>query len=221
MLETALIAFTTYFATIGPADVAALFAALTPDNTRAERRQMAIKGTLIATAILLVFALLGEAVLRLFGISLSALRIAGGILLLLIAIDMVFGRPAGGTTTTSEENAEAALKHDISVFPLATPLIAGPGAIGATILLVANAEADRMRIAVVILVMLGALLLTFLLMLVATQVQKLLGVTGLHVVSRIVGVLLAALAVQFILDGIGTSGLLAWPSAEGCPAQPR
>ena len=211
MLETALIAFTTYLATIGPADVAALFAALTPDNTPAERRVMAIKGTLLATAILLGFALFGEAVLALFGISLPALRIAGGILLLLIAIDMVVGRHSGGTTTTSEENAEAVVKHDISVFPLATPLIAGPGAIGATILLVANAEADRLRFAIIVLVLLGVLLLTFLLMLVATQVQKLLGVTGLYVVSRVVGVLLAALAVQFILDGIGTSGLLAWP----------
>jgi MarC family membrane protein len=209
MLETALIAFTTFFATIGPADVAALFAALTPNNTPAERRRMALRGTLIATAVLLVFALFGEALLRLFGISLPALRIAGGILLLLIAIDMVFGRPSGGTTTTSAENAEAATKDDISVFPLATPLIAGPGAIGAVMLLVANAQGDRLRIAVVILVLLGVLLVTFLLMLVATQVQKLLGVTGLHVVSRIVGILLAALAVQFVLDGIGASGILA------------
>jgi multiple antibiotic resistance protein len=209
MLETALIAFATYFATIGPADVAALFAALTPDNTPAERRAMAVKGTLIATVILLAFAFFGEALLGLFGISLPALRAAGGILLLLIAIDMVFGRPSGGRTTTSEENAEATAKHDISVFPLATPLIAGPGAIGATILLVANAEADRLRVAVVILVLLGVLLLTFLLLLIASQVQRLLGVTGLHVVSRIVGVLLAALAVQFIFDGIGASGILA------------
>jgi multiple antibiotic resistance protein len=209
MLETALIAFTTYFATIGPADVAALFAALTPSNTPAERRAMALKGTLIATVILLSFALFGEALLRLFGISLPALRAAGGILLLLIAIDMVFGRASGGRTTTREENAEATAKDDISVFPLATPLIAGPGAIGATILLVADAQGDRLRIAVVILVLLGVLLLTFLLMLIATHVQRLLGVTGLHVVSRIVGVLLAALAVQFIFDGIGASGVLA------------
>ena len=208
MLETALIAFTTFFATIGPADVAALFAALTPGNTPAERRRMAIRGTLIATGILLVFALFGEAVLRLFGISLPALRTAGGILLLLIAIDMVFGRPSGGTTTTSEENAEAVTKPDISVFPLATPLIAGPGAIGATILLVADAQGDRLLIAVVIIVLLGMLLLTFALLLIATGVQKLLGVTGLHVVSRIVGVLLAALAVQFIFDGVGASGIL-------------
>ena len=100
------------------------------------------------------------------------------------------------------------LKDDISVFPLAT-LIAGPGAIGATMLLVVDAQGDRLRTAVVVLVLLGVLLLTFLLLLIATQVQRLLGVTGLHVVSRVVGVLLAALAVQFILDGIGTSGLLA------------
>lgn len=215
MLETALVAFTTFFATIGPADVAALFAALTVDNTPAQRRAMALKGTLIATVILLLFALFGEAILRLFGISLPALRAAGGILLLLIAIDMVFARPSGGTTTTSEETAEAAGKQDISVFPLATPLIAGPGAIGAAILLVADVQGDELRIAIVILALLAVLLLTFVLMLAAGQVQRLLGVTGLHVVSRIVGVLLAALAVQFIFDGIGASGILSPVEAAG------
>lgn len=213
MLETALVAFTTFFATVGPADVAALFAALTAQNTPAQRRAMAIKGTLIATAILLLFALFGEAILRLFGISLPALRTAGGILLLLIAIDLVFARPSGSTTTTPEENAEAVAKQDISVFPLATPLIAGPGTIGATILLVADAQGDELRIAIIIVALLAVLALTFLLLLVASQVQRLLGITGLHVVSRVVGVLLAALAVQFIFDGIGASGILA-PLAE-------
>jgi multiple antibiotic resistance protein len=208
MTETVLIAFTTFFATIGPADVAALFAALTPNVDGARRRAMAIKGTAIATAILLLFALFGETLLVLFGITLPALRTAGGILLLLIAIDMVFARSSGGITTTSEENAEAAAKADISVFPLATPLIAGPGAIGAAILLMADTQGDRLRMAVVIAALLAVLVLTFLLMLVATQVQRLLGVTGLHVVARVVGVLLAALAVQFIFDGIGASGLL-------------
>lgn len=214
MLETALVAFTTFFATIGPADVAALFPALTPHNTPAERRAMAIKGTLIATAILLVFALFGEALLRLFGISLPALRTAGGILLLLIAIDLVFARPSGGTSTTREENDEAVTRQDISVFPLATPLIAGPGAIGAAILLVADAQGDELRIAIIVLALLAVLALTFLLLLAASQVQRLLGVTGLHVVSRVVGVLLAALAVQFIFDGIGASGIFA-PVTEG------
>src|SRR3546814_10412481 len=99
-----------------------------------------MKGTLIATGILLFFVVFGDSLLHLFGIALPALRAAGGILLLLIAIDMVFARPSGGVTTTEEENREATAKHDISVFPLATPLIAGPGTMGATILLVARSE---------------------------------------------------------------------------------
>jgi multiple antibiotic resistance protein len=208
MLETALVALTTFFATIGPLDVAAIFAALTPNNTTRERRAIALKGTLIALGILLLFALFGDSLLHLFGISLPALRTAGGVLLLLIAIDMVFARPSGGVTTTEAENKEATAKHDISVFPLATPLLAGPGAMGATILLVADAEGDPATIAIVIGCLMAMLLATFILMLIAVQIQRLLGVTGLHVVSRVFGVLLAALAVQFIFDGIASSGLL-------------
>jgi multiple antibiotic resistance protein len=212
MVETALVAFTTFFATIGPLDTAALFPALTPQNTARERRAMARRGCLIGGAILVFFALLGEGVLRAFGITLPALRTAGGVLLLLIAIDMVFARNSGGTTATADERAEAAAKPDISVFPLATPLIAGPGAIGAAILLVAEAHRDPVRIAVVIGALLAVVLLTFVLLLVSTQVQKLLGVTGLHVVTRVMGVLLAALAVQFLFDGIAASGLLGGPA---------
>jgi len=208
MLETALVATTTFFATIGPLDVAALFAALTPNNTTRERRAIALKGTLIALGILLLFALFGDSLLHLFGISLPALRPAGGVLLLLIAIDMVFARPSGGVTTTEDENREATAKQDISVFPLATPLLAGPGAMGATILLVADAEGDPATVAIVVGCLTAMLLATFILMLIAVQIQRLLGVTGLHVVSRVFGVLLAALAVQFIFDGIASSGLL-------------
>ncbi|MEX0627483.1 MAG: MarC family protein [Cucumibacter sp.] len=207
-IEAGLVALATYFATIGPADLAFVFAALTARSAPAARRATALRGVLIGGAILLFFAFFGAAVLDIFGVSLPALRAAGGILLLLIAIDMVFARNSGGTSTTSEENAEAAAKHDISVFPLATPLIAGPGAIGATVLLVANARGDQATIAITIAALLTILALTYVLLLLATQVQRLLGVTGLHVVSRVVGVLLAALSVQFIFDGI-KSGLLA------------
>lgn len=207
MLEIALVASATFFATIGPPDVAALFAALTPGNTPAERRAIALKGTLIALVILLAFAAFGDSLLRLFGISLPALRTAGGILLLLMAIDMVFARSSGAVTTTAEENREATAKEDISVFPLATPLIAGPGTMGATILLVADAEGDWAHIMVVIACLVAMLLFTFVLLLLTVQVQRLLGVTGLHVVSRVAGVLLAALAVQFIFDGIADSAL--------------
>lgn len=217
MLETALLAFTTFFATIGPLDTAALYPALTPQNSARERRDMALKGCVIGGLILLFFALLGERVLAAFGITLPALRTAGGILLLLIALDMVFARASGGTTTTPDERAEAAAKQDVSVFPLATPLIAGPGAIGASILLVAEARGDVVRILVVIAAMLAVVLLAYLLLLASTQVQKLLGVTALHVVTRIMGVLLAALAVQFVFDGIAASGLLGHPVAVQTP----
>ncbi len=208
VLETGLVAFTTFFATISPVDVAALFAALTSGESGRYRRVMAVKGTLIATAILLVFALFGDVLLERMGIGLPALRAAGGILLLLIAIDMVFARPSGSTSTTKDETAEAELKKDISVFPLATPLIAGPGAMGAAILLIAEAEGDLALQEMVIAALLTVLAITLVLLLVAAQVQRLLGVTGLNVISRVIGVLLAALAVQFIFDGIATSGLL-------------
>lgn len=208
MIETAGIALATFFATIGPIDVAAIFAALTTSSDVAHRRSMAIRGTLIGAAILLVFALIGEALLTGFGISLAALRTAGGILLLLIGIDMVFARSSGGTSTTDEEEREAATKADISAFPIGMPLIAGPGAMSATILLMANTEGNLALKAVVIGALLVILLVTFISMLLAGQIQRVLGVTGMHVIARIFGVLLCALAVQFIIDGILQSGLI-------------
>lgn len=207
MLRIAAIAFTTFFATIGPVDLAALLAALTPDCAPAHRRSMALKGTLIATGILLLFALFGSALLDHLGISLAAFRTAGGILLLLLGIDMVFGRYAGTTRSSEEETCEAKQKQDISVFPLATPLIAGPGTIGATILLIAEARGEFALQLAVIAALLVVLAMTLLLMMAANHVQRLLGVTGLHVISRTVGVLLSALAVQFIFEGIAESGI--------------
>ncbi|HUV32580.1 MAG TPA: MarC family protein, partial [Devosiaceae bacterium] len=171
-VEVGLVALATYFATVGPADLAVVFAALTARADPAARRSMALRGVLIGGAILIFFALFGSAVLDILGVSLPALRTAGGILLLLIAIDMVFARQSGGISTTSEENAEAAGKQDISVFPLATPLIAGPGAIGATVLLIANAGGDRTAIGVVIAALIAILVLTYVLLLLATQVQR-------------------------------------------------
>ena len=169
---------------------------------------MAVRGTLIAGGILLSFALMGDLMLASLGISLAALKVAGGILLLLIGIEMVFARSSGGTSTTSEENTEATLKQDIAVFPLATPLIAGPGAMGAVILLMADAKGNVGDQLIVVAALILILLLTLSLLLLANRVQKLLGVTGMHVVSRVFGVLLTALAVQFMFDGITQSGLL-------------
>jgi multiple antibiotic resistance protein len=151
---------------------------------------------------------MGEAMLRSFGISLPALRTAGGILLLLISVDMVFARPSGATSTTDEEENEAATREDIAVFPLATPLIAGPGAMGATILLLADAQGDFARQAMVVVALLAILLVTLICLVLASQLTRILGLTGLHVIGRVFGVLLAALAVQFIFDGILDSGLV-------------
>ncbi len=208
MFETGLVAFTAFFATIDPIGVAVIFAALTSGATVSHRRIMALRGTAISAGILLVFALFGEPLLKYMGITLPALRIAAGILLLLLAIDMVFARSSGGRSTTETEAEEAEQKQDISVFPLATPLIAGPGAMGAAILLVAQAEGDRVLEAIVIGALVAVLVINLVLLFVAAQVQKLLGVTGLNVVARVMGILLSALAVQFILDGLGGSGLL-------------
>ena len=128
---------------------------------------------------------------------------------MLIGIDMVFARSSGGTSTTDDEEEEAVSKSDISVFPLATPLIAGPGAMGAAILLMADQEGDLTGQAIIIASLLAIVLLTFVSLLLASKIQRLLGVTGMHVISRVMGVLLTALAVQFIFDGIKQSGLLA------------
>jgi multiple antibiotic resistance protein len=209
MMETAIVAFTTFFATVAPLDVAAMFAALTPHASPKAKRSMAIRGTMISAIILLSFALVGEFVLAMLGISLAALKMAGGILLLLIGIDMVFARSSGGTSTTDEEDAEAISRPDIAVFPLATPLIAGPGAMGATVLLMANAKGDLVAEIIIIVMLLAVLLLTLFLLLLATQVQRVFGVTGMYVISRVFGVLLSALAVQFMFDGLMQSGLFA------------
>jgi multiple antibiotic resistance protein len=208
MLEIAVRAFTTFFATVSPVDVAALFAALSAAATPKQRRSMAVKGTLIATILLLLFTLFGAEVLRWMGITLPALKTAGGVLLLLMSIDMVFARPSGMTSTTVAETSEAATKNDISVFPLATPLIAGPGALGAAVLLTAETEGDLVLQATVVAALLGVMAITLALLLIAAQVHRFLGVTGQNVITRVVGILLAALAVQFLFDGVRTSGLL-------------
>ena len=126
MIETFIIAATTFFATVGPFDVAAIYAALTTQANAAEKRKMAARGVLLAGVILFFFALFGENLLASMGVSLPAFSTAGGILLLLIGIEMVFARHSGAVSTTRAENRDGAAKNDVAVFPLAMPLIAGP-----------------------------------------------------------------------------------------------
>ena len=208
MFELAIVALTTFFVTVGPVDVAVVFAVLSRGAEPSRRRAMAWRGVLLATLILLAFALLGEAALSLLGISLPALYTAGGILLLLIGIDMVFARSSGGVSATVDETREARTRTDLSVFPLATPLLAGPGAMGAAILLMSRASGDWMAQLVVLGALLAIMVLALVCLLVAVRLQHWLGITGVHVLTRILGVLLCALAMQFIFDGLAESGLL-------------
>ena len=208
VIETGLVAFTTFFAVIGPIDVAAIYAGMSAGMPTAQRRRTAIKGVLVAGGILLAFAFFGKSVLDYLGITLASLKTAGGILLLLVGINMVLAHSSGISSTTADENEEASHKADISVFPLAMPLIAGAGTMGAVVLLMADAHGDALRTSAVLLALLANLLLTLTFLLMATQIQKLLGVTALNVISRVVGVLLTSLAVQFIFDGIRASKLL-------------
>ena len=208
MLEVLAISLTTFFATIAPFNVVASFAALTTRHSPTQKRTTAVRGILVAGGILLAFALIGEWLLHSMGISLAALRTAGGVLLLLIGIEMVFVHRTGGTGTTSEEESEATSRSDISIFPLATPLTAGPGTIGATIVLMAQTDGQLTKQIAVLIALAAILLMTLVFLLVAARFQRWLGITGMQVVGRIMGVLLSALAVQFIFDGIAQSGLL-------------
>ncbi|MEE9309789.1 MAG: MarC family protein [Cocleimonas sp.] len=207
-IEAGIVAFASFFALIDPIGNAVMFASLTVHDSAKHRRNMAFKGVAIACILLLMFMFVGESLLTHLGISLAALRTAGGILLMILAIDMVFAIHSGGTSTTDEEEDEARQSDDISVFPLATPLIAGAGSISAVILLHANAQGDTMAEIAIMLALLLVMLITLVLLLIASQVQRVLGTTGLNVINRILGVILSALAVQFVFDGLLESGLI-------------
>jgi multiple antibiotic resistance protein len=205
MFASLLSSLTTFFATIGPIEAAVLFATLTPKMDRATRRAIAVKATLIAGAILLVFTLLGQPLLRQLGVSIAALQTAGGIILLLIAIDMVFAKPGSAFKLTPSEGAEAQGKDEIAVFPLATPLLAGPGAMSSAILLAANAHGDSLQIAGVVAALLLTMALTLALLLAGHDLNRLLGITAQRVLMRVFGILLAAIAVQAVFTGVAAA----------------
>jgi multiple antibiotic resistance protein len=206
MFETFLTAFTTFFAVIGPVDTAVLLASMTPNMTRAERRAIAVKAVFIATVIILLFALVGEPVLRQLGVSLAALQTAGGIILFVIALDMTLSKhpqPALLTVKESQEAESKAEAHaEIAVFPFATPLLAGPGAMTSAIVLAANTKGNFELLGAVIAGILAVMAVTLVLFLLAQEVHQLIGVTARKVIVRVFGVLLAALAVQSIFNGL-------------------
>ena len=192
--------FVTLFVVVDPVGLAPTFLAITHGLPISARRQIAIRASLIAAAILIGAAVIGDWLLARLGISLPAFRIAGGLLLFSIASEMVFGVRIERQSRTAEQALED-VRH-IAAFPLAIPLMAGPGAITATVLLAAQADARPLFLLVliaIIVVVIGLCLAVFLL---ASRIGPLLGTTPNVVLSRLLGVLLAALAVQFVIDGI-------------------
>lgn len=192
------------FVVIDPPGLAAMFAALTRGGDTTYRRRMAVKATLLASGILLVFALIGSRLLDALGVSVPAFKIAGGVLLFLVAIDMVFARQSGLRSATVREQEEARFKEDISVFPLAFPLIAGPGALTTVILLAGNARGHPVEFVAVLVAFAIVLALAFAALLASGLMMRVLGVTGSNVLGRLLGVVLAAMAAQFIIDGVHT-----------------
>jgi multiple antibiotic resistance protein len=206
MLEQAIKFFIVFFVVVEPISLIPVFSGLTEGASDSYKHKMALKSVLVASLILLIFALVGAGFLSAMGISINSFRIFGGLLLFLIALEMVFARESG-TRTSNEEKVESKQRADISVFPLAFPFMAGPGAL-TTLLLwfgpipVTHHPAQFSLMFACALLVLALCLLT---MWIASPLMRVIGVTGTNVANRLFGVVLGALAVQFVVDGLRAS----------------
>jgi multiple antibiotic resistance protein len=200
MLNEALSSFVTVFVTIDPPGLAPLFLALTAGMSRAERKQVAIRATVTGFATLVLFAVAGLGILSFFGITIHAFRIAGGVLLFYIAFEMIFERRLDRKEKSAEMAQQDHIRH-IAIFPLAIPLIAGPAAISATILL-SGRHADVAERLGLILIIGIVIAIVWLIFIAADRIERLLGTTGRIILTRLLGLILAALAVQFVADGV-------------------
>jgi multiple antibiotic resistance protein len=199
-------AFATLLVTLDPPGLAPIFIGLTAGMSRAEKRQVALRGSIIAFAILAAFALGGAEVMKALGISMPAFRIAGGVMLFWIAFGMIFDlRPQRKETLAADAITIDHIRN-VAAFPLAIPLMAGPGAITATILLAGRAGADWEMLTALLIIIAATMALCYLTFLTSERVAAMLGATGNIVLTRLLGVILAALAVQFIIDGIAGIG---------------
>lgn len=200
LFQFSLLALSAIFVIVDPIGVVPLFLALTPGASAEKQRIIARRACLVAWGILIGFSVGGTLLLELFGITLSAFKVAGGLLMLLTAMDMLRGQPTP-TRTTNAETDEGRTKDDVSIVPLAIPLLSGPGSIATSMMLMSRAEGIAHR-AIVVGAITLTLAVTFWLLLVSDRVARLLGTTGRLVVERLIGLVLAAIAVQFILDGV-------------------
>ena len=194
-------AFVTILVTIDPPGLAPLFLAVTRGMTREERNQVSVRASIIGFVVMALFAVAGASILSVFGITLPAFRVAGGFLLFFIAFEMVFEKRQDRKEKISDVAITKDMIHNIAAFPLAIPLIAGPGAISATVLLSGSFHGWIGQAALVGIILV-CLLLTYLVFILAERIDGVLGQTGRSILTRLLGVILAALAVQFVADGI-------------------
>ncbi|MGL5113825.1 MAG: MarC family protein [Beijerinckiaceae bacterium] len=198
-------AFVTLLVTVDPPAIAPMFLALTVGMTAAERRQVAARATIIAALALAFFAIAGQKILSLLGITLPAFRIAGGLLLFWIAFEMVFEKRSKRKNDVAKTAIDEDHIRNVAAFPLAIPLMAGPGAITATMLLASQADGEPLRLVLLMGIILAVCALCYMTFLFAEVISKGLGVTGNIVLTRLLGIVLVALAVQFVLDGVKAS----------------
>ena len=204
MIELFISALATFFVVIDPPGCAPIYAGLTSGVSAAHRRAMAIRAVLVASVILLVFALVGQQLLGALGIGLDAFRIAGGIMLFVIALDMVFERRTQRREDRAQKIIDSPEVEDVSIFPMAMPMIAGPGSIASVMLLMSRSDGWEQSL-VVLAAMAVILLLTLAALIAAGPLMRLVGDKVEAVITRLLGVLLAALAAQFVIDGLKAS----------------
>jgi MarC family membrane protein len=199
MIAFAMTAFSAIFSVVDPLGVVPVYIAMTADDSRAHKRHTALRASITMAVALIVFAAVGGFILKFFGISIGAFRVAGGVLLFLLAVDMLRAQPSR-TRTTPEEELEGREKPDVSIFPLAIPMLSGPGSFATVMVLISRAHNlwEQLIVGLAIVVTAG---ITFVILIFSSGAARRLGKTGINVLHRVMGLLLAAIAVQFVVDG--------------------
>lgn len=199
-LSFSVLSFSAIFFVVDPFGVVPVFIAMTRSDPPEKRRNMALRASLTAFFVLTTFAVAGTLIFRVFGITLGAFKVAGGVLLLLTSIEMLRAQQQR-TRVTPEEEKEGAEKEDVAIFPLAIPLLAGPGSIATVATLMGKAGRILFAVPVIVSIALTCAI-SYAMLIAAERIQRLLGVTGLSVLNRVIGLIIGAIAVQFMIDGL-------------------
>jgi len=206
-----LMSFSAVFFVVDPLGALPIYIAMTQTDSPEKRKMIALKAAIISTILLAIFAVAGTLIFKLFGITFGAFKIAGGILLMSMAVDMIYAKPTR-IRTSPEETQEGIEKDDVALIPLAIPMLAGPGSLSTVMVLMSQTTGSRVKIGIVLCCILVTGLLSYILMRGGSMAMKILGRTGLNIISRIMGLILAAIAIQFILNGIHDAYQLFFPS---------